>query len=135
MSSSQNLNIKVSKRTHFLDHVLLEVIHSLDRSLSRDQTLSNIKGVLEKNNNSQNNLGWCYQNGEGVEVDFGKAFQCYEKSAKAGNSYGQNNLGWCYECGKGVEADLKKALYWYKKSAEVGDSYGQNNLGMCYLNG
>src|SRR2546421_13007186 len=109
MSSSQNLNIKVSKRTHFLDHVLLEVIHSLDRSLSREQTLSNIKGVLEKNNNSQKTLfdqlqqqdslkysvllGFIFKLGIGVGKDEEQAFEHWKKDT---TPYGNALVGNCY---------------------------------------
>ena len=38
---------------------------------------------------AQNNLGYCYQNGIGVEKNEVKAFEWYEKSAKQGDSNAQ----------------------------------------------
>ena len=43
-----------------------------------------------------NNIGACYHNGEGVEVDQRKAIYYYELAAMAGNEVARNNLG-CIE--------------------------------------
>jgi TPR repeat protein len=34
---------------------------------------------------SQHNLGYCYENGEGVEKDIKKAIEWYQKAAKQGH--------------------------------------------------
>ncbi len=63
---------------------------------------------------AQNNLGWCYQHGLGVEKDYTKAAQWYRKSATQGYAKAQNNLGYCYEHGYGVKKDYAMASEWYK---------------------
>ncbi len=63
---------------------------------------------------AQNNLGWCYQHGLGVEKDYTKAAQWYRKSATQGYAKAQNNLGYCYEHGYGVKQDYGMASEWYK---------------------
>ena len=41
---------------------------------------------------AQTHLGWCYDEGEGVEVDHEKAFYWYLRSAELGDATGQFNL-------------------------------------------
>ena len=48
-------------------------------------------------------VGYCYQNGIGVEKDEHKAFIYYQKSAEMGNADGAFNVGYCYD--KGIVVD------------------------------
>ena len=41
---------------------------------------------------AQNNLGWCYDNGEGVEQDMSKGFEWYLKAAAQGDDYAKKKL-------------------------------------------
>jgi len=84
---------------------------------------------------SQNSLGYCYDNGDGVEKDPEKAVYWYTKAAEQGDAKAQFYLGVCYYNGEGVEKDLKKAAYWYTQAAEQGDEDAQFNLALCYDNG
>ena len=84
---------------------------------------------------AQNNLGVCYANGSGVELNYEEAAKWYRLAAEQGNAYGQGNLGWCYENGCGVEQSDEEAAKWYKLAAEQGNAYGQGNLGWCYESG
>ncbi|MBR0519627.1 sel1 repeat family protein, partial [bacterium] len=59
-----------------------------------------------------------YLKGHGVEQNYTKALQYFQKASKNGNFESLNNLGIMYENGFGVEKDLNKALEYYKKSAE-----------------
>jgi TPR repeat protein/uncharacterized RDD family membrane protein YckC len=93
------------------------------------------KAANQGNAMAQNNLGWLYQNGEGVPKDLGKAAELYQKAADQGNAFGQNNLGWLYRNGEGVPKDLGKAAELYQKAADQGNVLGQNNLGWLYQNG
>ena len=43
--------------------------------------------------NAYNNIGYCYNSGNGVEVDKGKAKQFYELAAMGGDSTARHNLG------------------------------------------
>ncbi|RIB05371.1 hypothetical protein C2G38_600161 [Gigaspora rosea] len=81
------------------------------------------------------NVGYCYQNGIGVEKDEHKAFEYYQKSSEMGYSVGINGVGRCYENGIGVEKDENKAFNYYLKSADMGNSVGIFEVGRCYENG
>ncbi|CAB5199549.1 unnamed protein product [Rhizophagus irregularis] len=61
-------------------------------------------------------LGNCYLNGIGTEVNKMKAFESYEKAANQGYKVAQYILGECYELGNGVNRDeTKEAFEYYKK--------------------
>jgi TPR repeat protein len=84
---------------------------------------------------AQNNLGYCYQYGQGVEMNYGEAVKWYKLSVEQGQASAENNLGFCYQCGIGVKKDLSEAVRLYKSSAEKGYAVAMYNLGLCYLNG
>lgn len=71
---------------------------------------------------AQNNLGFCYIAGRGVEEDDGRAVEWWRKAAERGEAVAQNNLGWCYQKGYGVEQDYAQAVEWYRKAAEQGNA-------------
>ena len=80
-----------------------------------------------------NNLGACYQHGQGVDEDKTKAFELYEQSALLGCSGAMTNVGAEYEAGRwqdgeGVTKDLNKAKEWYTKGAAQGNADSQNKL-------
>jgi hypothetical protein len=77
---------------------------------------------------AQNNLGWLYENGQGVQKDLRKAAELYQKAADQGYARAQNNLGWLYENGQGVQKDLRKAAELYKKAADQGSDVANANL-------
>ena len=60
------------------------------------ETENNIEELIRAaeagNAAAQTHLGWCYDEGEGVEVDHEKAFYWYTRSAEAGDATGQFNL-------------------------------------------
>jgi hypothetical protein len=70
---------------------------------------------------AQCNLGWCYENGQGVVKDDKAAVKWYQKAAEQGNAAAQYNLGLCYANGQGVVKDDKAAERWYKQAAEQGN--------------
>lgn len=69
----------------------------------------------------QNNLGWMYASGRGVEKNLAEALRLFHESADQGNPYGQMNLGLMYENGAGVKQDRAEALDWYRKAAGQGN--------------
>ena len=75
-----------------------------------------------------NNLGACYDQGEGTDVNATKAFEWTEKSANLGYCIAIFNMGNCYETGLGVTKDLNKAREWYAKSAAQGYTLAQTEL-------
>lgn len=71
---------------------------------------------------ASNNLGHLYENGIGVERDFKKSFELYQRAADAGVPVGQFNLGEAYAQGRGPKQDAIEALKWYMLAAAGGDS-------------
>jgi TPR repeat protein len=61
-----------------------------------------------------------YANGEGVEQDYDKARDWYQKAADAGDPGAFYGLGMLYELGLGVVQDYDKARGWYQKAADTG---------------
>ena len=84
---------------------------------------------------AQNNLGVCYENGNGVAKSYAEAVKWYKLAAEQGDSDAQVNLGLCYENGNGVKQSFEEAVKWYQLAAEQGNAYGQGNLGWCYESG
>jgi TPR repeat protein len=93
------------------------------------------KGAEQGHMAAQDNLGQCYEFGEGVEQDHKQAVSWYEKGAAQGYPYAQYDLGACYALGKGIEQDLKKAAEWYAKAAEQDHAMAQRYLAKCYEEG
>jgi TPR repeat protein len=89
------------------------------------------------------NLGVRYHNGRGVEQDYTKAKEWYEKALQKSDwlvdteieSEAQFNLGTLYYDGLGVEQNYKKAFEWYQKAAERGHTRAQYNLSVIYYKG
>ena len=77
---------------------------------------------------AQYQLGRCYANGLGVEIDMGEAVRWFTLSAEQGMAMAQYALGNCYYYGYGVDHDCVKAVEWYAKAAERGVSKAQ-----CFL--
>lgn len=84
---------------------------------------------------AQNSLGFAYQNGNGVAVDYAAARRWYEASAAQGHAAAQNNLGNLHAAGLGMARNPVLAAEWYRKSADQGYALAQNNLGLMLENG
>jgi hypothetical protein len=84
---------------------------------------------------AQNNLGLCYETGNGVVQDLSQAVALFRKAADQKQREGQVNLGRCYENGNGVAKDLPQALALYRKAADQNQPEGMFYLGRCYENG
>lgn len=80
-------------------------------------------------------LGYCYEVGVGVEVDYEKAFRYYKKSADAGLAAGIYSVGYCYQVGHGVEKDEGKAFELYLRASEMDFFDAHRALGFCYRSG
>jgi uncharacterized protein len=94
------------------------------------------KTLAEKGNvEAQYNLGVCYEEGRGVEVDYTEAFRWYKKAAEQGDSKAQYNLSYRYYSGEGVVKDYVEAVKWCRMSAMQGNTQALNNLGVVYERG
>jgi TPR repeat protein len=79
-------------------------------------------------------LGVFYENGLGVQQDYAKAREWYEKAADRGDVVAMTNLGVLYENGQGVQHDYAKAREWYEKAAAKDDTRA-TYLGVLYEKG
>ena len=61
---------------------------------------------------AQQDLGYCYGTGKGVQVDYTEAFKWYKRSAEQGNKYAQSNLALYYSEGRGVTQNYTEAVKW-----------------------
>ena len=81
------------------------------------------------------NVGYCYENGIGVEKNVVKAFEWYSKAAAQGFAMAEHAVGYCYENGIGVEKNVVKAFEWYSKAAAQGFAMAEYAVGYRYGNG
>ena len=102
--------------------IILGLVFSIE--ILANPTFSNDLLSEAKNGDvlAQYNLGWMYDNGEGVVQNYEKAFEWYSKAANQGNAQAQYNLGSLYQNGQGIGKDDKKALEWYRKATNNGHS-------------
>ena len=100
-----------------------------------DTLKATLRGAEEGDARAQAALGWAYQNGLGVAVDYAAARKWYEAAAAQGNAAAQNNLGNLHRSGLGVARNDIVAAQWYRKSADQGYALAQNNLALLLENG
>ncbi|GAA5897484.1 hypothetical protein JCM8208_003284 [Rhodotorula glutinis] len=73
-------------------------------------------------------LGRMYLRGEGVAVNYAKAFLWLQRGMKQGDREASNALGIMYRDGLGVERDLKKAVHLFHAAAQQDLADAQVNL-------
>ncbi len=71
-----------------------------------------------------NAIGTMYHYGAGVEVDYKRAKDLYERALEYGNGEAANHLGRLYLNGEGVEKNETRAREYYKLSCENGYDVG-----------
>ena len=69
-----------------------------------------------------------FENGIGVQTDYGRAMSWFVEAASLGNSNAENQLGWMYQNGQGVQPDDARALTWYQMAADLENIHGKKNL-------
>ena len=84
---------------------------------------------------AQFNLGYMYDNGEGVTKNHTEAGKWFRLAADQGDAQAQFNLGYMYRTGKGVAYNHVEAEHWFKLAADQGGAPAQYNLGYMYDNG
>lgn len=91
--------------------------------------------VKSGDSNAQNDMGYMYEYGKGLEKNINEAIAWYKKSAEQGNSVALTNLGKLYDNGKEVNQDFAEAANWYEKAAKQGNRYAQERLGYFFKEG
>ena len=76
-------------------------------------------------------LGALYQNGEGVEQDYARAAEYWQKAADLGVAQAYINLGMMYYAGEGVGQDYERAVTYLTQAAEQEDPAAMFMLGEC----
>ncbi len=108
---------------------------------SCEEYLENLnKGYLESglslvDPSDINNLGVCYEKGEGVEINLLKAFNLYQRASELGEGHGSRNIALCFKYGKLVVQDYAKAFEYYTKAYSQGCYLACDDLGALYENG
>lgn len=80
-------------------------------------------------------MGYLYENGDGVPQNMAEAARWYALGAKNGDAASEAALGQFYENGTGVPNDWMAAAAWYRKAADQGNRSGQFHLGRAYQYG
>lgn len=81
------------------------------------------------------NLGFCYEQGMGVDKNIERAFRIYLHTAHRGLADAQYAVGVYYYNGIGVAKDESKAIIFLAKSALQEHDEALNKLGLCYIHG
>lgn len=77
-------------------------------------------------------FGLAYYFADGVEQDFDKAFEFFEKACNFGNGRGCAMLGAMYNEGVGIEQNYFESVKYYKKACGLDIGAGCSNLGVAY---
>ena len=134
MCMAEKLPVKeVKRRTRLRTWVALVFLCSLaladvsraaepgqgNAQITREQAFSMIRAEAEKGDPAALiTLGGFYAEGVGVQKNYSKARECYEKAAQSGMAEGFYNVGVCWEIGMGSEADPSRAADFFSKAAE-----------------
>ena len=80
-------------------------------------------------------LGTIYGCGQGVAIDYPRAFAAYKVGAEGGNRGCQHQLGAMYQHGQSVDQDSEQARVWFEKAAAQDHPGAVNALGVIYHDG
>jgi hypothetical protein len=84
---------------------------------------------------AQNYLGYCYDAGYGVKINYKTAAHWYRRAAEQGFPTAQYNLGAAFHSGRGVARSYDEAVKWWRLAAAQGDAQALYGLGECHANG
>ncbi len=93
------------------------------------------KASLHGNENAMASLGFLYEAGEGVPMDFQIAQALFREAAMRGSASACCRLGRMYEIGHGLALDYECALTWYQKASDLGSRRAKTAIGRMYANG
>jgi TPR repeat protein len=78
------------------------------------------KAAQQYNSTAWTGLGWAYETGTGVPLNYSQALYWYTRAAAVGDPVAANNIGYMYQYGVGVAADASQAQIWQQRSASLG---------------
>lgn len=78
-------------------------------------------------------MGSIYWYGHGVEIDYKKACDFFEKSAEEGDAKGQFSYANCYHFDQGRDKNSEEALYWFKEAMLKGEERPKVAMAEIYL--
>ena len=81
------------------------------------------------------NMGYCYEQGQGVVLNSKKAYEHYLYAAEHGSIRGCMSVANCYVNGIYVEQNMAEALAWFTKAAEAGSVVAMYYCGSILENG
>ena len=87
----------------------------------------------ESNDQAMANLGIMYLKGDGVEKDYDKAREWFEKSSEHDNDSANFNLGLMYQTKLGVEEDVFRAIEYYRKAVTKNHAQAAFRLALLLL--
>ena len=93
------------------------------------------KGVTLGSLESYCNLGYCYQEGQGVVLNSRKAFELYMVAADHEYVRGYMLVAQSYMNGMGVEQSYPEGMKWLEKAANAGNLAAMYYLGAIYADG
>lgn len=80
-------------------------------------------------------LGYLFYFGDGVKVDYDKAFRLFSFAEPSQTGINEYCLGLCYYYGHGTQEDFKKAVVHFQKAADKNMGKAMTHLGRCYRDG
>jgi TPR repeat protein len=93
------------------------------------------QAVADRNGQAANELGWLYEFGRGVPVDFAQALKWYTRAIALGDTDAYDNIGNLYYYGRGVSRDYKQARTWFERGTAYADDRAEYDLGELYDDG
>lgn len=81
-------------------------------------------------------VGYLYQKGKGVPIDFKKAEEYYLKAVKKNRGFAMYRIGYLYYLGgNGIIEDFQIAMEWFLKAVDRNNSDAMVNIGWIYQHG
>ncbi len=90
-----------------------QTLEELFKSNSRSSFETILKMAKKKNPEAMYYVGLSYEIGQGVKLNYKKAFVWYQRAANAGYQRAQYNLAFLYKYGYGTKKDMIQSYKWF----------------------
>lgn len=106
-----------------------------DQDKTTSRTTVNMISALANSGRAeaQHKLAQLYFSGNGIEQNFQKAIEWYNKAAEQGHADSRNSLGMIYANGMGADIDCKQALSWFNSIEQSASIYPQAQANLAWL--